>query len=204
MARTPPTPQPKLSRDVIVEAAIALVETEGLDALSMRRVAAHLDRAPMSLYRHVRNRDDLLTAMLDTAASRIETPDRHADPREEVVAIMVALHRRLRAEPWLVQLLLFEGRFSAHIFPLIERVFAALDTLLGDVGNVVDVYAILQHYLYGECLSYQTRAQRLAFQNALPHDTWAAYPVTARVFNATRDHAFDEFERNVRRVLDTT
>ncbi|MEM6985536.1 MAG: TetR family transcriptional regulator [Pseudomonadota bacterium] len=191
----------KLDRETIVEAAISLVERDGLEALSMRRVAKQLGSAPMSLYRHVRNRDDLLTAMLDTAAARIDTPATCDDPREEVVAVVMALHRTLRAEPWLVQLLLFEGQFSERIFPLIERVFAALKTLLGDTREVVEVYAILQHYLYGECLSYQTRAKRMAFQNAIPRDTWAAFPVTADVFASTRDHAFDEFERNVRRVL---
>lgn len=56
-----------LSRERIVAAAIAVADKEGLDALSMRRVAVDLDVAPMSLYRHVRDKDDLLLGMMDAA-----------------------------------------------------------------------------------------------------------------------------------------
>jgi DNA-binding transcriptional regulator YhcF (GntR family) len=56
-----------LSRERIVAAAIAAADKEGLDALSMRRVAVELDVATMSLYRHVRDKDDLLIGMMDAA-----------------------------------------------------------------------------------------------------------------------------------------
>jgi AcrR family transcriptional regulator len=56
-----------LSRERIVAAAITVADTEGLDALSMRRVAVELNVATMSLYRHVRDKDDLLIGMMDAA-----------------------------------------------------------------------------------------------------------------------------------------
>jgi AcrR family transcriptional regulator len=56
-----------LSRERIVLAAIAVADKEGLAALSMRRVAVELKVATMSLYRHVRDKDDLLNAMMDIA-----------------------------------------------------------------------------------------------------------------------------------------
>jgi AcrR family transcriptional regulator len=56
-----------LTRERIVAAATAVADGEGLDALSMRRVAVELDVATMSLYRHIRDKQDLLSAMIDAA-----------------------------------------------------------------------------------------------------------------------------------------
>ncbi|MFJ8039873.1 TetR/AcrR family transcriptional regulator [Kitasatospora sp. NPDC096147] len=66
-----------LSRDRIVEAALGIVETEGLDALSMRRVAQELETGAASLYAHVSNKDELLEQLLDRvyAEIAIEPPD---------------------------------------------------------------------------------------------------------------------------------
>ena len=63
-----------LSKERIVAAATAVADKEGLDALSMRRVAVELDVATMSLYRHVRDKDDLLTAMVDAAFGEWRAP----------------------------------------------------------------------------------------------------------------------------------
>jgi AcrR family transcriptional regulator len=67
-----------LSRDLIVDTALALLEKEGLDALSMRRVAQALDTGPASLYAHVRNRDELCELMFDRILGEVEVPV--ADP----------------------------------------------------------------------------------------------------------------------------
>lgn len=59
----------------LVRTAITIADTEGLDAVSMRRLAAHLGVGPMSLYRHVANKDELLTQMADRAFGEIDLPD---------------------------------------------------------------------------------------------------------------------------------
>lgn len=63
-----------LTRERIVTAATAIADKEGLGALSMRRVAVELDVATMSLYRHVRDKDDLLTAMVDAVFGEWQAP----------------------------------------------------------------------------------------------------------------------------------
>ncbi|GFJ93720.1 TetR/AcrR family transcriptional regulator [Phytohabitans rumicis] len=64
-ARPARGPKPSLTLDRIVDAAIALADREGIDALSMRRVAAELGAGTMSLYRHVPGKAELLALMLD-------------------------------------------------------------------------------------------------------------------------------------------
>ena len=60
-------PKPALSLGRIVDAAVRVADAEGLDAVSMSRVAAELGTAPMSLYRHVSAKEELLTLMVDAA-----------------------------------------------------------------------------------------------------------------------------------------
>src|ERR1700733_354566 len=60
-------PRPALSRTAIVEAALEVADTEGLDAVTMRRIAAHLDTGASALYVYIRSRGVLLAAMFDHA-----------------------------------------------------------------------------------------------------------------------------------------
>lgn len=64
----------RLSRERILDAALALVGHEGLDALSMRRLAQELDVWPMSLYRYFHDKDELIAAVADAAAENIAPP----------------------------------------------------------------------------------------------------------------------------------
>ncbi|HET9302114.1 MAG TPA: helix-turn-helix domain-containing protein [Propionibacteriaceae bacterium] len=77
-----------LSTERIVGAAIAVADREGLGALSMRRVAVELDVATMSLYRHVRDKDDLLIRMMDAAFAEWQVPPpQSGDSWQETVAV---------------------------------------------------------------------------------------------------------------------
>jgi len=67
-------PRTHLSRDMIVEAALRVVDREGVDGTTMRRVADELNTGAASLYWHVRNREELLHLMLDTVAGEIRLP----------------------------------------------------------------------------------------------------------------------------------
>ncbi len=69
-------PDRELTRDRIVHTAIGMADAEGLAALSMRRVAAELGVATMSLYRHVQGKDDLVLRMVDVVFARATLPER--------------------------------------------------------------------------------------------------------------------------------
>jgi AcrR family transcriptional regulator len=67
-------PRAPLSRDAIVDAALRVVDREGVEGVSMRRVAEELDTGPSSLYWHVRNKDELLNLVFDRVVGEIELP----------------------------------------------------------------------------------------------------------------------------------
>ncbi|MFL1380385.1 MULTISPECIES: TetR/AcrR family transcriptional regulator [unclassified Nocardiopsis] len=64
-------PKPRLSREAVVRAAIDVADAEGIEAVSMQRVAKELGYTTMSLYRHVDSKEDMLVLMLDTAMDAV-------------------------------------------------------------------------------------------------------------------------------------
>jgi AcrR family transcriptional regulator len=66
--------KPPLTRDAIVDAALALIDADGLDGVSMRRVAQRLETGPASLYQHVSNKDELLELVLDRVSAEVAIP----------------------------------------------------------------------------------------------------------------------------------
>jgi TetR/AcrR family tetracycline transcriptional repressor len=81
----------QLRRDALTVRALHIADAEGLDAISFRRLAAEFAVTPMALYRHVRDRDDLIDAMADVLLADIRLP-----PDETIVDWLDALRTSLR------------------------------------------------------------------------------------------------------------
>jgi len=96
-----------LSRERIVDAARLLIERDGIESLSMRKLGNELDVAAMSLYRHVRNKEDVLDAVVDRLIAEISSPPTGATWDE-----------RLREQ---VRRYRFLARSNPNVFPLLGR-----------------------------------------------------------------------------------
>ncbi len=97
-------PRPALSLDTIVIAAIEIADAEGLGALTMARVAAHLDVTTMALYRHVPGKKELVELMSDRAFG--QPPSKGAGTwRDEVERWARALLELYMARPWLLEVI---------------------------------------------------------------------------------------------------
>ncbi|HEY0187311.1 MAG TPA: TetR family transcriptional regulator [Cellulomonas sp.] len=94
-----------LTREAVVRAARRIVEAEGADALSMRRLAAALDSRPMTLYHYVSGRSELLNAVLDEIAGELRWQEPTGEATERMLAIAVEIHRVLAGLPWVVSIL---------------------------------------------------------------------------------------------------
>jgi AcrR family transcriptional regulator len=114
-----------LSEDAIVEAALAITQAEGLEAVTMRQVASQLDTGAASLYVYFANRDELLRAMLDRIAGTVPlvTPD-PARWREQIHDLTREILRALEAHPGTARVLLGEP-------PTAENALAGAENLLG-------------------------------------------------------------------------
>ncbi|WP_006245122.1 TetR/AcrR family transcriptional regulator [Mycolicibacterium tusciae] len=91
-----------LSRERIVTAAVELADTEGLGALSMARLAERLGCGTMSLYRHVANKDELVTFMLSTAPGPPPAPTDSADWRGALRDWAAGLWDIYHRHPWVL------------------------------------------------------------------------------------------------------
>lgn len=92
---TPGPVRPVLTRERIVLAAVALIERESADALSMRRVAAELGVAVMSLYNHVPNKSALLEGVAEHVVSGLELHDDPSEPWQERARALVRAFRKV-------------------------------------------------------------------------------------------------------------
>lgn len=113
----------RLDRLSVVDAAIALADTAGLDAASMRAVAERLGVTPMALYKHVDNRSQLIDEMLDRVLERLEDVPNAASWRETVRARILAARGLLFEHAWARDAI--ESRPNAT-----PRVLAHMDSLM--------------------------------------------------------------------------
>ena len=95
-----------LSRARILERAVQIADADGVDALTMRRLADELGFEAMSLYRHVENKDDVLEGILDTVLAEIESPAAAGAWDEAIRRSAVSVNDLLARHPWATDVLM--------------------------------------------------------------------------------------------------
>ncbi len=116
----------RLTKEKIAAAALDLADREGLEALSMRRLAETLGVGAMSLYNHVQDKADLERLMLDVLVESIAAPKRTGSWQQRVKATMHAIRDALNRHPGLVPLLLKRTTASPAALRPIEEILTAL------------------------------------------------------------------------------
>ena len=116
-----------LDRDTVLRAALAVVDSEGVEALSMRRLAADLAVTPMAIYNHVRGRAELLDGVADLVARRIETPSPRWGWRRRLKALLLSTRRVCLAHPAAVTLLQDTRALTPALLAPTEAALEALD-----------------------------------------------------------------------------
>jgi TetR/AcrR family transcriptional regulator, tetracycline repressor protein len=119
------TERPRLSKVAVVDRGLALADAEGLDAVTIRRLAADLSVTPMALYWHFRNKEELLAGLADRLWAEIDiNVDTAADWPDQLRGLLESLVQVLRAHPAATGLLL-EGEKRTS-----EAAQAAIETTL--------------------------------------------------------------------------
>src|ERR1044072_2133019 len=101
----PSGPRTPLSRERVLETAIALADEHGIEAFSMRKLADRLGVAAMSLYHHVPKKDQWLDAMIDIVFSEIELPSTDDEWQTAMRKRAVSTLEVLRRHPWAIGLM---------------------------------------------------------------------------------------------------
>ncbi|MGL5819002.1 MAG: DUF429 domain-containing protein, partial [Phycicoccus sp.] len=145
----PHTPRSGLSRDRVVAAALALADGRGLAAASMRAVAGRLGVEAMSLYHHVRGRDDLLDGMVDAVFAEIHRPATGGDWRDELRRRSVSGREALRRHPWAVGLMDSRRSPGPATIAHHDAVLGCLRSAGFDLPGTGSAAALLDAHLYG-------------------------------------------------------
>ncbi len=156
MARRPATGPPRattrppLTREAIVGVAVELADSDGLEAVSMRRLGQRLGVDPMSLYNHVGDKDDLLDAMADAVVATIEPrTDAAAWPSALRAQIMAARATMLR-HPWAATVVARPRDPGPATLGYMERLMA----ILRDGGVSLDLTHHAVHVLGSRVLGF--------------------------------------------------
>jgi AcrR family transcriptional regulator len=150
-----------LSRKRVLRTAIAHADKLGLDELSMRKLAEVLRVAPMALYRHIENKDDLIDSMIDVVFAEIDLPPRDAEWRTAMRQRAISVRDALERHRWAIGLM--ESRL--HPGPANLRHHDAVLGNLRAAGFSVELaahaYSVLDSYIYGFALT----KMNLPFEN---------------------------------------
>ncbi|WP_019925761.1 TetR/AcrR family transcriptional regulator [Nocardia sp. BMG111209] len=144
--------EPKLTRAAIVDAAVAMADETGLDALSMRRIAERIGVGAMSLYRHVPNKDALLAAMTDEVARRYPYPEPEPDWtwRDRVRVAGEIDWQLYQQHPWvLFTFAVPRYNFGPHSLACLEWLVAGFGELTADPRVATRMALSLWSYLAG-------------------------------------------------------
>jgi AcrR family transcriptional regulator len=195
----------------IVQAAVALADADGFESLSMRSLAQDLGAAPMSLYRHLANKEELLDGMIDVVFGEMYSPTIGGAWKTELRKRGMAAREALRRHPWAVGLM--ETRLSPG--PASAEHHNATMGCLREAGfpfrDAVHAYNVLDAYTYGFALQektipFETREQSVEMAEITVGERGSEYPYLAEVvheFATSGGYDFaEEFEFGLDLILD--
>jgi AcrR family transcriptional regulator len=152
-------PRPRLSRDVVLQAALELVDAEGLEALSMRRLGQALDRDPMGLYRYAANRADLLDGITELVLNELaifpDDPDWQSQLRRIAHDLRLLALRHPNVVPLLVTRPLSTplGMRPLGTLRPLEQILGLLIEAGFAPNDALHVYRAYYGFLYGHILN---------------------------------------------------
>jgi AcrR family transcriptional regulator len=201
-----------LWRDRVLRTALTHVDQAGLEGFTMRRLAQVLDVAPMALYRHVANKDDLMDGMIDLVFAEIELPAADLDwkgwMRERAISVRMALVRH----PWAVGLMESRRRPGRDSLRHHDAVIGKLRVAGFSLAMAAHAYSVMDAYIYGFAMNHASMPTDPGMETSELAAVMAAqfpadeYPHLAEftfehVMSAGYDYG-DEFEYGLDLILD--
>jgi AcrR family transcriptional regulator len=147
--RPPKEKRERPTREAIVAAATGLADTHGLDAVSVRRVAAALQTRPMDLYRYFARKDELIDLMVDEALAGAVLDELPRHWRDALTAIARALHAVCLAHPWMVTAAGRQALIGPNVIRHVEQSLQATAALGLDRAKRLAIWRDLDSYTMG-------------------------------------------------------
>lgn len=219
LEQTATTARPALSAQRIAATAVGIADADGLDAITMRRLAAELGVAPMAAYRHVSGKDDVLELMVDLVYGEVDTPD-GVGWRETLRALATGIRQLVLKHPWLTRLSASQAVYelTPNRMAVAERALAALRGRHLDADTAMSVFRTVAAYVHGATSAEIGLRQLMQEGNwasgdetrtgLSPQMTWllgtGRYPAFERYVreSARKDDLQWQFETGLEHILD--
>ncbi|MFZ3556418.1 TetR/AcrR family transcriptional regulator [Streptomyces sp. BH055] len=134
-------PRPAHSRADIAATAVRVADAEGIDAVSMRKIAAELGMGTMSLYNYVPRKEDLYELMVDAVSGEYEFPEASGDWRADVLGLARQSRALMHRHPWMPGLMSPVYGFSPNALAYLEYCLSCLDPLDLPYGTKMELIA---------------------------------------------------------------
>jgi AcrR family transcriptional regulator len=147
----PAARRPRHTRELIAATALAIADADGIEAVTMRRVAAELDAGTMTLYHYVKSKAELIALMQDAIMAEQLVPEGElpADWRGALTAIAHRTRAMLRRHPWVSGLQSGGGAAGPHALLHFEQSLAAVATTGLRAEDRLDLIAMIDDYVAG-------------------------------------------------------
>lgn len=138
-----------LSQESILQAAKSIVQKDGLESLSMRRLAAKLDVKAMSLYNHIKNKDHLIDLLLDDVVSKIALTEQNENWQKGMTERAMSAHQVFLENPWSLIPLLSRINSGPNMLRYIDKSLACLNLAGFSLQEADRILNYFDSYIYG-------------------------------------------------------
>lgn len=194
-----------IDREAVLEAALRLLDAEGVEALTMRRLARELDVSAMAPYRHFASKDELLVALIDRLAARVHFPPRPADPRGAMLVLWPAIYQGLAEHAWVPEVLARRRMMAPSVLGAIEEIHLALTRAGLSIEAAVRAYRLMWNFTLGALLARAGAAsegpsQQRSLRGAPDAERYPTLAAAAGEWTAA--HGRDTYREDVGALID--
>ncbi len=138
-----------LSRERVLLAALRLADAEGLEALSMRNLAQELGVKAMSLYNHIKNKDDLIDGIVDIVVGEIEVPDFKLDWKTAMRRRAISAHEVLLDHPWATMPIVSRINVGSAMLRYVDATLGCLHEAGFSLEMADHIWNAMDSHIYG-------------------------------------------------------
>jgi AcrR family transcriptional regulator len=196
---------PTIDREAVLDAAIQLLDAEGVEALTMRRLAGELGVSAMAPYRHVGSKDELLMVLVDRLAARLVYPSRPPDAKGAILVLWSTIYDSLAEHPWIPEVLARRRMMAPSVLGAIEEIHASLRDAGLSIEAAVRAYRLMWNFTLGSLLvragaSSERPSQQRELRAAPDPERYPTLTAAAAAWAAAHDH--DTYREDLSALID--
>jgi AcrR family transcriptional regulator len=196
---------PTIDREAVLDTALRLLDAEGVEALTMRRIASELGVSAMTPYRHVGSKDELLMVLVDRLAARLVYPPRPPDPKGAMLVLWSTIYDSLAEHAWVPEVLARRRMMAPSVLGAIEEIHAALRDVGMSIEATVRAYRLMWNFTLGSLLvragaSSEGPSQQRKLRGTPDPDRYPMLAAAAGTWTTTHDQ--DTYGEDLRGLID--